>query len=42
MPTNNIFIEIGSYFTDTELPAPQIQLCCWQCAPYKCLYYYYY
>ena len=24
------------------LPAPQIQLWCWQCAPYKCLYYYYY
>jgi len=23
-------------------PVPQIQLWCWQCAPYKCLYYYYY
>jgi len=22
--------------------APQIQLWCWQCAPHKCLYYYYY
>ena len=24
------------------LSEPQIQLWCWQCAPYKCLYYYYY
>ena len=23
-------------------PAPQIQLWCWHCAPYKCSYYYYY
>jgi len=22
--------------------APQIQLWCWHCAPYKCSYYYYY
>ena len=25
-----------------QVPAPQIQLWCWHCAPYKCSYYYYY
>jgi len=29
------------YPMPTQL-APQIQLWCWQCAPYKRLYYYYY
>jgi len=24
------------------ISAPQIQLWCWHCAPYKCSYYYYY
>jgi len=25
-----------------SISAPQIQLWCWHCAPYKCSYYYYY
>jgi len=28
--------------TLTLKSAPQIQLWCWHCAPYKCSYYYYY
>ena len=29
-------------FLPVAFPTSQIQLWCWQCAPYKCLYYYYY
>jgi len=30
------------YYLLKCLSAPQIQLWCWHCAPYKCSYYYYY
>ena len=29
-------------WSSKQYSVPQIQLWCWQCAPYKCLYYYYY
>jgi len=31
-----VFVALVCYW------APQIQLWCWHCAPYKCSYYYYY
>jgi len=31
-----------TFFKEGYMAAPQIQLWCWHCAPYKCSYYYYY
>ena len=35
-------IHPGKILPITADTAPQIQLWCWHCAPYKCSYYYYY
>jgi len=32
----------SSCYCSCNLSASQIQLWCWQCVPYKCLYYLYY